>query len=110
MIRLEHRKHITDCTACDYSGPDTRVLVFESRISSNKTTGYPVAVCPACARQVVVALSTQPCDLCTQEIHHHRATVARLEEWATQLEAHAEPGNVGPFIGRELRNRMKGTK
>lgn len=42
------------------------------------------------------------------EVKRHRAMVARLNEWATNLEAYTEPGNVGPFIGRELRNRMKG--
>ena len=43
------------------------------------------------------------------EVKRHRAMVARLEEWAAQLEAYTEPGNVGSFIGRELRNRMEGS-
>lgn len=47
MIRLEHRRHITDCSSCLHSGPDTRVLSF-SRTNANVTSSIVVAVCPAC--------------------------------------------------------------
>lgn len=40
------------------------------------------------------------------ELQQLRAMKRRLLEWADQLEDHREPGDVGPFIARELRNRM----
>lgn len=46
------------------------------------------------------------------EIHDHRATLARLAAWAEELRRSDADGRtgVGPFIAKELDNRIAGAK
>lgn len=47
-----------------------------------------------------------------QEVLEHRATLARLEVWAQQLEKDTLSSGgtgLGVFLALELRNRIKGT-
>ena len=48
-------------------------------------------------------------ELLLDEVREHRATMARLAEWANELRGATRVG-VGPFLAQELENRIAGVK
>ena len=60
-------------------------------------------------RPTFVAIESEMFTQGLDELQRLRAMERRLLEWADQLEANRDkPGDVGKFIGAELRNRMTG--